>query len=142
MKIGELAKKSGLSAHTLRFYEKRGLIKATGRTENNYRVYNRDDLATAKFIMRSRDMGFSLDEVQVFLSIRADKQGHICADTKDITEMKISEVEDKITELQQILKALRKLSNACGGGNESAELCSILDALEIDVTKDNKRISH
>ena len=131
MKIGELAKKSGLSAHTLRFYEKQGLIKVSARSESNYRIYNSDDLGTARFIKRSRDMGFSLDEVETFLSIRADKPAHICADAKDITEQKISEVELRITELQQMLVALHKLSDACCGGNESAELCSIIDALEV-----------
>ena len=131
MKIGELAKKSGLSAHTLRFYEKQGLIKVNMRSESNYRIYNLDDLNTAKFIKRSRDMGFSLDEVEVFLSIRADRPAHICADAKVITAQKISEVELKISELQQMLKALHKLSDACCGGDESAELCSIMDALEV-----------
>ena len=130
MRIGELAKRSGLSAHTLRYYEKQGLIKVTGRTESNYRIYNKDDLGTAKFIKRSRDMGFSLDEVDVFLSIRADKPAHVCADAKQLTELKISDVEQKIAELQQMLVALHKLSDACCGGNESAELCSIIDALE------------
>jgi len=135
MKIGELAKKSGLSAHTLRFYEKQGLIKVSDRSESNYRIYNNTDLGTAKFIKRSRNMGFSLDEVDVFLSIRADKPAHICAEAKEITELKISEVEQKIMNLQQMLVALHKLSDACCGGNESAELCSIIDALE-----DNKEV--
>jgi len=130
VKIGELANRSGLSAHTLRFYEKQGLIKANRRSESNYRIYSDEDLNTARFIKRSRDMGFSLDEVNVFLSIRADRPAHICADAKEITDLKISEVEQKISELQQMLLALHKLSDACCGGRESAELCSIMDALE------------
>jgi len=132
VKIGELANRSGLSAHTLRFYEKQGLIKANRRSESNYRIYSDEDLNTARFIKRSRDMGFSLDEVNVFLSIRADRPAHICADAKEITELKISEVEQKISELQQMLSALHKLSDACCGGRESAELCSIMDALEVN----------
>jgi MerR family Zn(II)-responsive transcriptional regulator of zntA len=130
MKIGELAKKSGLSAHTLRYYEKQGLIKVNMRSESNYRIYSEEDLNTAKFIKRGRDMGFSLDEVNVFLSIRSDKPAHICADAKKLTDLKITDVEQKISELNQMLSALHKLSDACCGGNESAELCSILDALE------------
>ena len=130
MKIGELAKKSGLSAHTLRYYEKQGLIKVNMRSESNYRIYSKEDLNTAKFIKRSRDMGFSLDEVEVFLSIRSDKPAHICADAKKLTDLKITDVEQKISELKQMLSALHKLSDACCGGTESAELCSILDALE------------
>ncbi len=130
MKIGELAKKSGLSAHTLRFYEKQGLIQASTRSESNYRIYTQADLSTAKFIKRSRDMGFSLGEVEVFLSIRADKPAHICADAKDIAEQKISDVQKKISEMQHVLVALHKLSDACCGGSESAEFCSIIDALD------------
>ena len=89
MKIGELAKKSGLSAHTLRFYEKQGLIKVNNRSESNYRIYSHADLNTAKFIKRTREMGFSLEEVEVFLSIRADRPAHICADAKAITAVKL-----------------------------------------------------
>jgi len=139
MKIGELAKKTGLSAHTLRFYEKQGLLKASGRSESNYRIYCRADLNTAKFIKRSRDMGFSLEEVEVFLSIRADKPAHICADAKIITELKITEIEQKITELREMLVALHKLSDACCGGNESAELCSIIDALDDSLNTSSKK---
>ena len=130
MKIGELAKQSGLSAHTLRFYEKQGLISPSTRSESNYRIYNQNDLSTAKFIKRSRDMGFSLEEVEVFLSIRADKPAHICADAKDIAQQKIVDVELKIQEMQRVLVALHKLSDACCGGSESAEYCSIIEALD------------
>lgn len=130
MKIGELSKRSGLSAHTLRFYEKQGLIQASNRSESNYRIYSSGDLATAKFIKRSRDMGFSLEEVEVFLSIRADKPAHICRDAKDIAQQKIKDVQVKIEEMQQVLVALHKLSDACCGGSESAEFCTIIEALE------------
>ena len=130
MKIGELAKQSGLSAHTLRYYEKQGLLTATARSESNYRLYDQQALGTARFIKRSREIGFSLEEVAVFLSIRADKPAHVCAEAKTLAENKIVDVEQKISELKQLLSALHKLSDACCGGNESAEHCSIIDALE------------
>ena len=130
MKIGELAKQSGLSAHTLRYYEKQGLLTATARSESNYRLYDQQGLETARFIKRSREIGFSLEEVEVFLSIRADKPAHVCAEAKTLAENKIVDVEQKISELKQVLDALHKLSDACCGGNQSAEHCSIIDALE------------
>ena len=130
MKIGELAKASGLSAHTIRFYEKQGLIQALSRTESNYRVYNQQSLDTARFIKRSRNIGFSLEEIAVFLSIRADKSAHICHEAKTLADNKIQEVEQKIAELTQVVTALNKLSDACCGGAESAEFCSIIDTLE------------
>ena len=130
MKIGELAQRSGLSAHTLRYYEKQGLIKAQTRSACNYRIYDQQGLDTARFIKRSRDMGFSLEEVEVFLSIRADKPAHICAEAKSVAEDKIDEVQQKISELQQVVVALKKLSAACCGSHASAEFCSIIEALE------------
>jgi MerR family Zn(II)-responsive transcriptional regulator of zntA len=143
MKIGELAKQSGLTAHTLRFYEKRGLISPSTRSQSNYRLYSQQDLSTAKFIKRSRTMGFSLEEVEVFLSIRADKPAHICADAKDIAQQKILDVQQKIDEMQQVLIALHKLSDACCGGGESAEFCSIIDALDDSAaTSSNNTLIH
>jgi len=139
MKIGELSKLSGLSAHTLRFYEKQGLIQASTRSESNYRIYSSSDLATAKFIKRSREMGFSLEEVEVFLSIRADKPAHVCRDAKDIAQQKIKDVQIKIEEMQQVLVALHKLSDACCGGSESAEFCTIIEALEDSETAITER---
>jgi len=130
MKIGELAEKSGLTTHTLRYYEKKGLFQASRRSASNYRIYDKQGLDTAKFIKRSREMGFSLEEVDVFLSIRADKSAHICAEAKIVAEKKITQVKAKIEELKQVVVALHKLSDACCGGKESAEFCSILEALE------------
>lgn len=130
MKIGELAKRSGLSAHTLRYYEKSGLFRASGRSDSNYRIYTQDDLETARFIKRARDIGFSMDDVQTFLSIRADRPAHVCADAKDLADEKIRAVENQIAELQQVLKALHRLSDACCGGSESAEYCTIIEALD------------
>lgn len=129
-KIGELSRESGLSTHTLRFYEKNGLFKASGRSHGNYRLYSENDLKTAQFIRHSRELGFSLEEVQAFLSIRSDKEQHICEDAKRITAQKIEEVKDQIKHLQQLLVALEHLSDACCGGDESATQCSIIESLE------------
>lgn len=125
-----MAEQSGLSTHTLRYYEKQGLIQASSRSASNYRIYDQQGLDTARFIKRSREIGFSLEEVSVFLSIRADKPAHVCAEAKILAENKIIEVKEKIEEMKQVVVALHKLSDACCGGEKSAEFCSILAALE------------
>jgi MerR family Zn(II)-responsive transcriptional regulator of zntA len=130
MKIGEMAKQSGLTAHTQRYYEKSRLLKASVRSESNYRIYTKSDLETARFVKRARHIGFSMDEVSTFLSIRSDKPAHVCADAKKLADQKIVEIEHQIQELQSVVKALHKLSDACCGGNESAEFCTIIEALE------------
>jgi len=130
MKISDLAQRSGISAHTLRFYEKTGLFSASKRSESNYRIYSQDDLITAKFIKRSKECGFSLAETATLLAIRHDKDLHVCAQAKLITSSKITDIAQQIKQLKQMQKTLQQLERYCCGGQESAEFCSIISTLE------------
>ena len=131
MKISELAKRSGISAHTLRYYEKLGLIVPSQRSDNNYREYSADDLATAHFIRRCKESGFSLDDTASLLSIKDAKDEHVCAEAKAITLAKVDDIQNKITQLQRMEKTLSELAHVCCGGNESAKFCSIISKLEV-----------
>lgn len=130
MKISDLAVRSGISAHTLRYYEKTGLFSASQRSENNYRIYSQDDLTTAKFIKRSKECGFSLAETAALLAIKHDKRQHVCAEAKFITSSKITEITQQIAQLKQMQKTLQQLEKFCCGGQENAEFCSIISTLE------------
>ncbi|MBL4631789.1 MAG: Zn(2+)-responsive transcriptional regulator [Paraglaciecola sp.] len=130
MKISDLAKFSGISAHTLRYYEKTGLFSASQRNESNYRIYSQDDLTTAKFIKRSKECGFSLAETASLLAIRHDKSQHVCAEAKLITSSKITDITQQIAQLKQMQKTLQQQERYCCGGQESAEFCSIISNLE------------
>jgi len=130
MKISDLAKHSGISSHTLRYYEKIGLFSASQRSESNYRIYSQDDLTTAKFIKRSKGCGFSLAETATLLAIKHDKSQHVCAEAKLITSTKIIAITEQITQLKQMQGTLQQLESYCCGGQESAEFCSIISTLE------------
>ena len=132
MKINELAKQSGISAHTLRYYEKLGLLMPAHRSESNYRIYSKDDLTTAKFIKRSKECGFSLAETASLLAIKNDKTQHVCAEAKEITKIKIVELAEQIEKLTRMQSTLQELQAFCCGGQESAEFCSIISTLEKD----------
>ncbi|WP_254671482.1 MerR family transcriptional regulator [Janthinobacterium sp. HH104] len=67
MKIGELAKRSGLAASTIRFYESRGLLKAVSRQSNGYRDYPLEAVAVLSIISDAQQAGFSLDEIKQVL---------------------------------------------------------------------------
>jgi MerR family Zn(II)-responsive transcriptional regulator of zntA len=133
MKISELAKQTGISAHTVRYYEKVGLLIPSQRNESNYRVYNRDDVITAEFIKRSKECGFSLAETASLLAIKNDKSQHVCAEAKQITQTKIVEIAEQIENLKKMQNTLTKLEEFCCGGQESAEFCSIISTLEKDL---------
>lgn len=138
LKISELAAQTGLSAHTIRFYEKHGLINASERSEAGYRYYSDADIRRAEFVKTARNIGFSLDDIGQLLSIRLDKDSHSCQEVTDITQHKLNEVNAKIAELSMMQQTLERLLESCGGGPENATHCSIIEALEEGVVPENE----
>lgn len=135
IKISELAAQTGLSSHTIRFYEKHGLISASERSAAGYRYYNDADVRRAEFVRTARSIGFSLEDIGLLLSIRLDKQSHSCQEVTDITQHKLDEVNSKIAELQFMQQTLERLLESCCGGPENATHCSIIEAIDTgDVT--------
>lgn len=129
-RIGELAKRYEIKADTLRFYDKHNLLTPSSRSESGYRIYTDNDSQRLRFILRAKAIGFSLTEIAELLSIDVDKSNKACADVKTIVDSKLSDVAAKIEELNNFKDSLQLLSDACCGGPESAEHCSILDALD------------
>ena len=129
-RIGELAKRCQVTADTIRFYEKSGLLSPAERNSSGYRLYSEKDEARVQFIRRAKNTGFTLQEVSELLSIRVDPQHYTCGKVKSIADDKIIELEQRILELKRFQQSLSDLSERCCGGDESAAGCSILDALE------------
>lgn len=129
-RIGELALRYGLKADTLRFYDKHGLLKPSSRSTSGYRLYSEEDAQCLAFILRAKAIGFSLTDIGELLSIELDKPNWACADVKEVVDLKLIDIQAKIKELNYFKASLQKLSNACCGGQVSAENCSILGALE------------
>ena len=129
-RIGELAKMCGVKADTLRFYEKHGLLAPSVRTESGYRIYTDIDADRLRFIIRAKEVGFTLNEISELLSIELNKSQWACADVKGLVDDKLLQIEQKIAQLNVFRTTLQSLSRACCGGAESAEHCTILEALE------------
>ena len=129
MRISQLARKTGLTTSSIRYYEKEGLIQSN-RYENNYREYKNDAVDTLNFIMQCKQSGFTLKEASVLLSIKHNKSEHVCEEAKSLTQLKIVHITDKIQTLQSMLSALTQLEVLCCGGQHSAEFCRIIKTLE------------
>lgn len=130
LQIGELAKRSGVSTDTLRFYEKSGLLSPVSRTESGYRLYDIDAVEQIQFILRGKEIGLSLDEIQELLAIRTEARLHTCAEVKSITQRKLNEIDRKIETLTRVRRSLNTLNSACcGEDKDDATHCSILEAL-------------
>jgi MerR family Zn(II)-responsive transcriptional regulator of zntA len=125
-----LAKQLGVSTDTLRYYEQHQLLTPSGRSGAGYRVYDEAQFKQMQFILRAKEVGFSLKEIQELLEIKIDKHQHSCEEVKAITLQKLALVRERIAELQRFEQSLAKLAKRCCGGPESADFCSILTALE------------
>ena len=127
MNIGQAAKRSGLSAKMIRYYESIGLLVPAGRSANGYRHYSEQDLHRLAFIKRSRDLGFSLEEVGRLLTLWQDRQ-RASADVKALAGAHIAALERKIEELVSLRDTLQELVSHCQGDDRPD--CPILRDLE------------
>ena len=114
MNIGEAATRSGVSAKMIRYYESIGLIEPPARTASQYRVYADDDVHTLRFVRRSRDLGFSLEETRELLALWRDKS-RASADVKNLAMAHVRELEEKAAELKAMADTLRHLATHCHG---------------------------
>ncbi|MGH1431361.1 MAG: heavy metal-responsive transcriptional regulator [Neptuniibacter sp.] len=128
LKIGQVAKQSGLTVETVRYYEQRGLIPEPQRLDSGYRVYPESILTRLNFINRCKDLGFSLQEISELLSIQIDPDNS-SALVKEQVEHKIELVKEKISELQKLQGSLEQLSGMCCGEGSVSD-CPIIDFLK------------
>ena len=91
MNIGEVAKRSGTNAKTIRYYEQQGLLAAARRGENGYRVYDDDDVHRLSFIRRARSLGFSVKDVAALLDLYNNKS-RASADVKSLASKHVDEI--------------------------------------------------
>ena len=127
MNIGQAARQSGLSAKMIRYYESIGLLPAAGRSDSGYRRYAAQDLNRLAFIKRSRDLGFSLEEVGKLLALWQDRQ-RASAEVKALAANHIEELDRKISEMTSLRDTLAELAASCHGDDRPN--CTILKELE------------
>jgi Cu(I)-responsive transcriptional regulator len=113
MNIGDVAKRSGLPAKTIRFYEEISLIKPK-REKNGYRSYSLHDLHKLAFLGRARALGFTIEECRALLALYEDRE-RSSADVKRIAEKHLSDIEQKIIALKSMYRTLSTLAEACAG---------------------------
>lgn len=105
MDIGELTERTGVDAHTIRHYEKAGLISKPARSSGSIRSYDLDDVKTIRFIVRARGLGFSFEDVQKLLNLPNDFSNS-SESVREIALQNIEELDMKINELSAIRDAL------------------------------------
>lgn len=127
LSIGDLAKGAETKVVTIRYYEQIGLLPAPSRTAGNYRTYRSEHMRRLRFIRRCRDLGFTLEQIRDLLRL-ASRRDEECEEVDRITAQHLTEIEQKIADLERLAKELRHLSKCCPGKGIIAE-CRIIEAL-------------
>jgi len=125
MKIGDIAKRTGLKIETVRFYESEGLIDPPLRSGGNYRLYDQSHLNRLSFVKRSRDLGFTLDQVRDLLRLADNPRGS-CAEVDAMAVQQIAAIDRKLADLQTLREEVARW-----GHRDATTIadCRLIDAL-------------
>jgi len=126
MKRGELAKNTGCNIETIRYYENIGLLNDPPRNHSGYRIYAQDDRKRLRFILRGRELGFSIEQLRGLLAL-VDGGRYTCAEVRDLTGHHLNAIGEKIADLQRLEKTLAKTYAACD--SRQVPECPVIDAL-------------
>lgn len=129
MKIGEIARASGVSAKTIRYYESIGLIPRASRSESGYRSFVQMDIDTLRFVQRARSLGFSVKDVARLLDLWRDRS-RVSSAVKTLATEQLGEIDRKIDELRSMRDTLEHLAEQCHGDQRPD--CPILDGIAGD----------
>lgn len=124
--IGDAAMESGISSKMIRHYEQVGLLAQAVRTEAGYRLYNSRDLHVLRFIRHSRDLGFSIKQIEELLALWQDRD-RPSREVKKLAQSHLAALDMKIRELNAMKAELERLVQCCKG--DSRPDCPILDGL-------------
>ena len=128
LNIGQVAKQTGVTVETVRFYEKQGLIDAPKRSGSGYRQYPQETVKRLRFIQNAKEVGFTLKDISELLTLRQEP-GTSCPDIKLRATLKIEEVDRKIRDLNRIRNALARMILKCSAEGPVSQ-CPLLEELD------------
>lgn len=134
--IGKVAEQSQVTADSIRYYEREGLVRPARKSESGYRLYTDEAVRRIAFIKQAQECGFSLAEIRELLELRSTGEA-CCDDIYRVAVQKKLQLEHKIKALTAMSRALTRLIDMCSHDRKSLDECPILGALEEGVIKPN-----
>ncbi|HET6545813.1 MAG TPA: heavy metal-responsive transcriptional regulator [Rhodanobacteraceae bacterium] len=125
--IGAVAKRAGVGIDTIRYYEREGLLPPPRRRASGYRDYDAVAVDRLRFIRHAKRLGFTLDEIRELLALSADHERGVRG-VRQRAEARLDAIEQRIGELQEVRRGLKKLIADCPGRGDPGA-CPILRAL-------------
>ena len=130
--IGAISKHSGVNIETIRYYERIKMLARPPRTTSGHRMYDANDLRTLVFIRRSRELGFSLNEIRALLRLSSPDKAS-CREVREIATHHLQHIRAKLSDLKKLERLLAKTVSKCSG--KTAPDCPVLDILDIQRSK-------
>lgn len=115
LQIGQLAKRAGASIHTIRYYEKLGLLEGPSRSGGGFRLYGQDTVERLHFIQKAKEFGLTLEEIKKITCCGDKGLGPCCDMTVKLFNRKAEELEGKIQELNRTKRRVRGLLSGWAG---------------------------
>jgi DNA-binding transcriptional MerR regulator len=126
--ISDLARDAGIPSSTIRYYERSGLLRPSGRTEGNYRYYDDGALGRLRFIRAAQATGFTLANISTLLGFRDGNTG-ACNEVKQLIESRLSEVDERLHEFERFKEILTSYVDACREVEQGGE-CPVIEDLD------------
>jgi DNA-binding transcriptional MerR regulator len=133
MRIGQMSRQTGVSIDAIRFYERNGLLAAPARSEGGFRLYSADALSALQFIRNLQTLGFSLDEIGEFVSLRTDDL-HACSAVRKMLDHKLKHIHAKRIALARLEAELKTALTKCNAqlkhpGRSKKGRCPVLSVI-------------
>lgn len=139
MKIGEVAKATGLTTKTIRFYEAEGLLPDSARRPSGYREFGVDAIDRLEFIRKAKRLGLSLDEIKGILQVH-DLDEPTCIHVRSLLDEKVAQVEKALRDLQEFRAELTQLRDEAGTledcRTEGGRICGIIESTGLRLSDD------
>ena len=136
LKIGELAKQTGLAVGTLRYYSDLGLLLPAEIGDNGYRYYSQDAISQVQFIKKAQALGFTLKEIKQILNVR-DRGEKPCSLVQDLLNDKIEQLELQIKRMTLFKGELKQYRNDWKNNPEinaqSQEVCPLISSVSVNL---------
>jgi DNA-binding transcriptional MerR regulator len=134
MKIGELARSTGQTTKTIRFYEAEGLLPDPRRTPSGYRIYGDPDIKRLRFIRMAKRLGLSLEEIRGILRLH-DRREPTCTHVRSLLEDKLAQIDRALAELQAFHSEITRLKDEAGDladcRTSGGGICAIIEGSAI-----------
>ena len=127
LSIGGLSRRSGVNVETIRYYERIKMLPAPPRTASGRRVYGPAETRSLAFIRRSRELGFTLEEIRALLALSADDGNNTCTEVRQLAASHLADVRAKIADLRAMASVLSEAVRRCDAGELPG--CPLIDAL-------------